>query len=149
MGDSISIRKAKPEDFNVIFQFVCALQNREFNYHQLKELYYQNLNNTDNIYLIAELNKQAAGYASYHLQSLLHHGGKVAEIQEMFVLPEYRSLGIGKILMNTIKSEVNEKGAIQLEVTTRIIREQAIQFYIREQFEDSHKKLVYYFKPIS
>lgn len=145
MPDSISIRKAIPEDFNIIYEFVCGLQNREFNFEKLQELYYQNLKNIDNIYLIAEFNKQATGYASCHLQPLLHHGGKVAEIQEMFVMPEYRSLGIGSMMMDAIKSGVIEKGAIQLEVTTRAIREQAIQFYIREKFEDSHKKLVYHF----
>ncbi len=32
--------------------------------------------------------------------------------------------------------------ALQLEVTTRVIQDKAILFYIREEFQDTHKKLV-------
>jgi len=109
-------------------------------------LYHDNINNPDNIYLIAEENSKSVGYASCHLQILLHHEGKVAEVQEMFVLPEYRGAGIGKMLMDKIKLMSKEMGATQLEVTTRTFREQAIRFYINQAFQDTHKKLVYLFR---
>lgn len=146
MDNHISIREARPTDFESIFQFVCSLQNKQLNKNELASLYEGNLRNPDNIYLVAANQSKSIGYISCHLQTLLHHGGKVAEIQEMFVLPEYRSLGIGKLLMNEIKKKVKEMDALQLEVTTRAIREKAIQFYLREEFQDSHKKLVYHFK---
>ena len=142
----ISIREATPKEFEVIYQFICELQNNIFDYEKMKSLYLENLENVNNIHLVAMDGRYTVGYLSCHIQTLLHHAGKVAEIQEMFVKPTYRSKGVGKLLMDSIKKLVAAKGVVQLEVTTRVIREKAIQFYRRENFEDSHKKMVHYFK---
>jgi len=145
VSQKCKLRRANSVDFESIFDFLCSLQGRNFNRENLKELFIYNLKNADNIYLIAEVDNHVVGYLSCHIQILLHHEGKVAEIQEVFVEPSYRSLGIGKLMIDEIKNITKEKGALQLEVTTRKIREKAIQFYIRESFDDSHKKLVYHF----
>ena len=143
---ALTIRAAQPGDIESIYQFVCELQNRVFDKASIAEIYAVNLADPMNIYLVAEASNQKIGYASCHLQWLLHHEGKVAEIQEMFVLPEWRSQGVGKMLIESIKQKAKELGAVQLEVTTRLIREKAINFYKREHFEDSHKKLVFHLK---
>ncbi|MGE0589924.1 MAG: GNAT family N-acetyltransferase [Cyclobacteriaceae bacterium] len=143
---SALIRRASSYDLDVIFRFICELQNRDFDKTNLRSIYNYNLQNPDHIYLVAEHNQQVIGFISCHIQKLLHHGGAVAEIQEMYVMVEYRSSGVGKELMETIKTKAKAKGAIQLEVTTRVIRKEAIKFYVREEFEDTHKKLVHYFK---
>lgn len=140
---SLSVRPASTQDYPAIYQFVCELQGKTFDESELFVLYQQNIENRNNLYLIALSGTKPVGYASCHVQALLHHGGKVAEIQEMFVLSEYRNSGVGKLLMNEVKKKVKEMGALQLEVTTRKIREKAIQFYLRENFENSHQKLVY------
>ena len=142
---AISIREATNKDFDSVYGFVCELQNKTFDRKLLEQLYDLNVTNEDNIYLVALDGASPIGYASCHLQTLLHHAGKVAEVQEMFVVPNYRSKGVGKLLMDRVKTVSKTKGAVQLEVTTRAIREGAIQFYKRESFEDSHKKLIYYF----
>jgi len=139
------IREASINDADAIYQFVCALQNKEFDKESIYKIYNSNLYNQDNLYLVAVDASKPIGYVSCHLQWLLHHQGKVAEIQEMYVKPEYRSQGIGKMLMMDVKERSKALGAVQLEVTTRAIREGAIKFYKREEFDDSHKKLVYYF----
>lgn len=141
----VSIRLACVKDFTVVYTFICELQNKVFNEGLMNKLYLENISNPNNIYLVAEENGLVQGYASCHLQNLLHHCGKIAEIQEMYVNSNYRSKGVGKALMNELKKITKEKGAIQLEVTTRSIREKAIQFYQREAFENSHRKLVHYF----
>ena len=142
---AVFIREATINDADTIYQFVCALQKKEFDKEAIYKIYNSNISNQDNLYLIAVDETQPIGYISCHLQWLLHHQGKVAEIQEMYVKPEYRSQGIGKMLMMDVKERSKALGAVQLEVTTRAIREGAIKFYQREEFQDSHKKLVYYF----
>lgn len=147
---AVVIRPVTVGDFDKIYGFVCALQNKVFDKVIMQQLFVQNINNENNIYLIAESGAEAVGYASCHIQLLLHHAARVAEIQEMYVMPEYRSAGVGKELMKTIKAKAEVKGAVQLEVTTRVIRKEAIKFYVREEFEDTHKKLVHYFrKPVA
>ena len=141
----VKIRKVEKEDFEAVYQFICELQKKTFDKIQLQHIFIENIAKKDNIYLVACYQENLVGYISCHIQQLLHHAGKVAEIQEVFVNPEYRSQGIGKKMISRIKTLAKEQGALQLEVTTRQIRERAIQFYIRESFEDSHKKLVYYY----
>jgi len=141
----ILIREASIKDFTDVYQFICELQGKVFDKETMSTLYNENISNPNYIYLVASEDNNTVGYASCHVQNLLHHAGKIAEIQEMFVLPKYRSTGVGKLMMDDIKKRVKEKGVLQLEVTTRSIREKAIQFYIREAFQDSHKKLVHYF----
>jgi len=141
-----SIRKAESSDFESVYQFVCQLQNKVFVKQQLKLLYEENIAKKDNIYLVAVQDDLLIGYLSCHIQLLLHHAGKVAEIQEMFVLTPYRNQGVGKSLIDEIKRITKNQGVLQLEVTTRVVREKAIEFYKRESFKDSHKKLVYYFQ---
>lgn len=143
---AVAIRPVNAGDFEKIYEFVCALQDRVFDRVIMQRLFDQNISDENNIYLIAESGDQAVGYASCHIQSLLHHAAQIAEIQEMYVVPEYRSSGVGRELMTAIKTKAKAKGAIQLEVTTRVIRKEAIKFYVREEFEDTHKKLVHYFK---
>lgn len=142
---AVFIREATINDADTIYQFVSALQKKEFDKEAIYKIYNSNISNQDNLYLIAVDETQPIGYISCHSQWLLHHQGKVAEIQEMYVKPEYRSQGIGKMLMMDVKERSKALGAVQLEVTTRAIREGAIKFYKREEFQDSHKKLVYYF----
>lgn len=141
----ILIREASIKDFTDVYQFICELQGKVFDKETMSTLYNENISNPNYVYLVASEDNSTVGYVSCHVQNLLHHAGKIAEIQEMFVLPKYRSTGVGKLMMDDIKKRVKEKGVLQLEVTTRSIREKAIQFYIREAFQDSHKKLVHYF----
>lgn len=142
---AVSVREATIKDFEVVYQFVWELQNKNFDRQAMAQLFAKNISNSNNTYLIATDDGKAIGYLSCHIQFLLHHGGKVAEIQEIFVQAAYRNKGIGKRMMDEVKKIAQQKGALQLEVTTRVIREKAIMFYKRELFEDTHKKLVYYF----
>lgn len=142
---TVTIRRARAKDFESVYQFICELQNKVFDHAILKRLYLENIHKKENFYLVAAQDELLIGYLSCHIQVLLHHAGKVAEIQEIFVLPEYRSRGVGKLLVDEIKHRTNKAGAVQLEVTTRMIREKAIAFYKRESFKDSHKKLVFNF----
>jgi len=143
---AVAVREATTKDFEVVYQFVCELQKKVFDRQVMAQLFEKNISNPDNTYLIATNDGEAIGYLSCHIQSLLHHGGKVAEIQEMYVQDKYRNQGIGKQMMDKVKKIVQQKGALQLEVTTRMIREKAIGFYKRESFEDTHKKLVHHFQ---
>lgn len=86
----------------------------------------------------------SVGYLSCHSQFLLHHGGqKIAEIQEMYVNPESRKMGIGKKMIDELKRVALEKGIEQLEVTSNNKRTKTHRFYEREAFIQSHQKFTW------
>jgi len=99
--------------------------------------------NQKNIYLVAIENEIVIGYVSCHIQKLLHHGGEVGEIQEMFVIPEKRSLGVGKILIGKLKEIAINRKILQLEVTSNQKRLKAHSFYETQEFTATHKKFIH------
>lgn len=144
MHSELLIRKASLNDFKSVYGFVNDLEETEFNIESMKIAFEQNINNTDSIYLIAEVDNKPVGYLSCHSQFLLHHGGqRIAEIQEMYVNPENRKMGIGKKLIDELKRTAQQKGIDQLEVTSNNRRTKTHRFYEREKFVQSHKKFTW------
>ncbi len=54
----------------------------------------------------------------------------------MYILPEYRSQGIGTELMEQFNSWSEEKGADRLRVEATAQNEEAIRFYRENGFDD-------------
>jgi (aminoalkyl)phosphonate N-acetyltransferase len=93
------------------------------------------------LYYIAESHeREALGFISCHIQNLLHHCGKVAEIQELFVRQENRAEGIGQALVKFVEQELIALNCISFEVTAQNKRLQTHDFYKKMGFEQTHLK---------
>lgn len=108
-------------------------------------IFLTNLGNPLIHYFVADRSGVVLGFISCHVQYLLHHGGKVGEIQELFVRPEARNQFIGHQLVAALTSLAIQENFVNLEVTTNQKRTDTIRFYEREAFSQTHFKLV---KPI-
>lgn len=141
----IDIRSAQPSDFEFVYDFVNQLSNGgvAMNEATQREIFLENISSPNNVYLLASVGNITVGFISCHVQNLLHHGGKVGEIQEMFVSENARSLGVGKKLIDWLKEIAAGNDIRQLEVTSGLKREDAHRFYEREHFNWTHKKFVY------
>lgn len=138
----IKLRNARPEDMDVVFDFISDLENEVFDKRVFKKIYLENLKSKKNIYLIAWDNKPI-GYLSCHVQGLLHHGGQVAEIQEMYVVKDKRGLGVGKQLLDKLKAIIKKQKIKQIEVTSGLKREMAHKFYLSQNFILTSSKFVF------
>ncbi|MBX2905077.1 MAG: GNAT family N-acetyltransferase [Taibaiella sp.] len=125
----VQIRKVALADFDTIHRFVCGLEEEEFDKATLLPLFESCIEADNHIYLIAEIGGKAVGYISCHGQILLHHCGWVYEIQELFVLTEYRSQKIGASLVMAVENALNGKNCVSLEVASNRRREKAHAFY--------------------
>ncbi len=140
-NSELIIRTAVEDDFKAVYDFMNHLEETVFDVEVLKEAFIRNINNPEFNYLIAETDHISVGYLSCHSQRLLHHGGqKIGEIQEMYVRPQSRGLGIGKKLIAELREWANNQGIVQLEVTSGNKRILTHKFYEREGFIHSHKK---------
>lgn len=138
----IKVKDARPEDLDIVSDFICDLENDIFDKGVFKKIYFDNLKNKNNIYFIA-WDKKPVGYLSCHVQGLLHHGGQIAEIQEMYVVKDKRGLGIGKQLLDKLKVIAKKRKIKQIEVTSGIKRKRAHNFYRTETFRLTSYKFVY------
>ena len=145
MLSKLQIRTATSNDWPTIYDFLCVLEDESLDLATFKAIFQRNLANPDIYYLVAERAGELLGFISCHCQYLLHHGGKVGEIQELFVRPDVRNQRIGHQLLVALDKLALQEGFVNLEVTTNQKRTDTIRFYEREAFKRTHIKLV---KPI-
>jgi PhnO protein len=135
------IRFANEKDSKSIHQFICALEERDFDYTVFEQYFATNISNKDNIYLVAVNETDLViGYLSCHGQILLHHLSKVFEIQELFVMEEYRNRKVGQLLIKKLEEQLSNSCHKFLEVTTNLKRLNTHRFYSKCGFEKTHLK---------
>jgi PhnO protein len=126
-----------------IVGFISDLEETHFDYSLFQRQYADNLMDKNNIYRVAlDEKEQVVGYISCHGQVLLHHAGKVFEIQELYVEEAYRNKGVGKLLVQSLEEALATEDYRSLEVTVNTRRAKAIEFYKECGFEQTHVKFV-------
>lgn len=140
--EGILIREVCADDFPVLYEFINALEEVCFDQSRQEKIFLKNLEKDHILYRVAIHSGEIVGFISCHIQDLLHHGGAIAEIMELYVPDHYRNNGIGSQLISFIKPLLKARGVLQLEVTTNQRREDAHRFYEREQFVYTSKKFV-------
>ncbi len=134
------IRKAIITDLNDIYRLICELEETVLDKHNFEKVYIKNITDENIYYLVTFIDNKIIAFVSVHIQYLLHHAGKVAEIQDLFVVQEHRNLNIGKILVQESEKWAKEQGVNDIEVSSNQRRLQAHKFYERENYIKSHFK---------
>ncbi len=135
----MEIINARPEHFPQIYSLICELEEAPLDRTKLEAVYLRNLTDPGIHYLVALENGEAAGFASVHIQHLLHHGGKIAELQEIVVAESRRGQGIGSLLFSEAEKPPEPRDA-QLEVCCNRKRTDSHRFYERQGMVASHFK---------
>ncbi|MBL7781218.1 MAG: GNAT family N-acetyltransferase [Saprospiraceae bacterium] len=85
--------------------------------------------------LLAMDDDEAVGVITLVETLSLYAGGYIGVINELYVMPDYRSEGVGKILLDAAKNLAEERGWVRLEVTTPGDEyARTLRFYEREGF---------------
>jgi len=86
---------------------------------------------------------KAVGFITIGITSAIYAEGTFGVINELYVVPEVRSSGIGKLLLDAAKRLAASKGWTRLEVTAALerVNPRAIRFYQREEFVESGPRL--------
>src|SRR3984885_9907553 len=83
---------------------------------------------------VAETEGQLCGYLLAVFMFSLEHGGTMAEIDELFVSSEMRSLGVGALLVTQAESDLARRGLVRLQLQLGVGNERARLFYERHGF---------------
>jgi GNAT superfamily N-acetyltransferase len=80
---------------------------------------------------LAESVGEIAGYLIVVYVFSLEHGGRMAEIDEFFVCPEYRSAGTGAALLLNSEREMMSMGIVHMQLQLGLTNGRARTFYER------------------
>lgn len=144
--NQVEVRKAREGDLKAVqdlnyqlfvhdSQFEPEL-NMDWPYREGEEYFKRRIQGEDGVCLVAEMGDQIAGYLAGGIR-----GGedwlKVlrSEIENMFVLKEFRKAGVGRILVEEFKQWSQEKGAKRVVVNAFWGNIGSIEFYKKIGFE--------------
>lgn len=136
----LTIRYANAADAEHVYQFVCLLEDTNFDRQLFEQYYLHNIGNPEYYYLLAVYGDKPVGYLSCHGQLLLHHLNYVYEIQELYVDAAYRDKGIGRLLIGHLRELLKDKDYDMLEVACGFKRPESHVFYEQVGFSRTHYK---------
>jgi GNAT superfamily N-acetyltransferase len=84
---------------------------------------------------IAEGDRGLLGYLLAVTMFSLEHGGMMAEIDELFVVPDKRSTGIGAALLRQADHDLAAAGLVRLQLQLGVNNQRAKLFYARHGFQ--------------
>jgi (aminoalkyl)phosphonate N-acetyltransferase len=143
----MNIRETTSADLEFVYRMMIQLEAHVIDKKQFSAVFLSNLGSNDVYYFTGELNGQPVAFISVHLQLLLHHNGKVAEVQELCVDENHRSRGFGKIMLDHVVSIAKDHDCELIELCANKKRFQAHQFYDRQGWKQSHFKYTFEFRP--
>jgi len=131
---SISIRTATIEDAHLILNFVKELALYEKAPHEVKASSrdYETSLFAENSFahaLICENHGVPIGYAVYFFNYSTWQGKPGLYLEDLYISPEYRSLGAGKTLLKYLAQIALEKGCGRFEWSVLDWNKPAIDFY--------------------
>ena len=136
----LEIVEARHEHFMDVYKLICELENTLVDKRSLLKVYTHNLTSKDIHYILAVEDSRVVGFASLHIQQLLHHAAKIGELQEIIVCKEKQGVGIGRILFEAIKEIAVNNQCIQLEICCNQARKASHEFYLKQGAKNSHNK---------
>ncbi|MEY8383109.1 GNAT family N-acetyltransferase [Christensenellaceae bacterium 44-20] len=136
----MQIIPATAQEMEAVYSLICQLEEQTLPSADFERIYLENLKNPQIFYLLCKDQGEVLGFCSLHIQALLHHAGKIAEVQELVLCPRARGAGAGRALMEAAKQKARQEGCLQIEVCCSLRRQDAHQFYEHIGLEKSHYK---------
>jgi ribosomal-protein-alanine N-acetyltransferase len=95
---------------------------------------------------IAEADGEIVGFIDLWTIHDFCHGGKLSYIQNLYVTPKYRRLGVGSKLLPRVIERAEEGGALEIHVVTGFDNEPAIRLYKKHGLTKASPQLEKEFK---
>lgn len=131
------IRPAQPADVTAVYDLMCNLEDKQFDFASFKANYEYLLNHEEVTMLVYE-DTTVKGFMNMVISLHLHHNDWVAEIKELIVDPAFRSQRIGQQLFHEAIQIAKEKKCVRIELSSNQKRVNAHRFYEREGMNKSH-----------
>lgn len=125
----MKIRRTKESDYEQLMQlyngFVGADRYSDHKHDGFKKV----LKNPNNFIFVAEDSGKLIGFATFSVRDVVRYFKPIAELDEIFVLPEYRQKGVGKKLMEEIEKSAKEADCYRIFIESHYEAKAGHKFY--------------------
>lgn len=142
MNEEVIIRKAKEEDFKQLHKLIMQVhkihvEERRDMYKDVDPLNFEEFKNelldTNNIYLVAEIDKKVVGLCFAQIKKISNNkimkDREILNISDICVDKDERRKGIGEKLYSQVLQIGNEKNIDSIELMVWGFNKNAIKFY--------------------
>ncbi len=150
MKSDVVVRQGEPEEFERVGHFVyelltelypSAAYRRDVFVDAAKTL----LTGSEGVwsYLAMTAAGRAVGVVTLNECAAIYSGGRFGEISEFYVVPDFRSKGVGALLIEAAISFGRERGWPNIEVGAPSVPawQRTVDFYLRHGFEEVGPRL--------
>lgn len=130
----MEIRNCLETDVNEVYNLICELKDKKFDFTKFKEVYESKIGDEKNYFIVGLENNNIVGFLSLVIDFQLHHIDKVATVEELIVSSKYRNNGVGKMLLENAVNYAKESKCDVIELTSGFSRESAHRFYEKNGF---------------
>lgn len=138
------IRKLELKDLEQAYNLLNELYENKIQYDIFIKKYAECLNDNNFYGIIAEENDKIQGVLISRLMNRLVKSKDILFIDDLIVHKDYRSNGIGKLLVQNAIDYAKAKDCETVELTCYIAHENACRFYENNGFKKQHYKFKQY-----
>lgn len=125
----VSIRPADENDVPELIILAKEFMHGTATDEERLSILKDSLNDLDYELWVAEMDGEIVGFIDLWIIHDFCHGGRLSYIQNLYVSPKYRGLGVGSKLLQKIINRAKEKEVLEVHVVTGFDNEPAIRLY--------------------
>jgi|SRR5215471_4939103 len=143
MNNRLVIRPATESDTETAFKLIGELGYPNVRFTEFATTYTTVQQHPAMTLLMAEYDGNVVGFASISRRPQLRLAGDLITIDELVVSDSLRGVGIGRAILEYVKTMCSELGARRLELeTTRTRESYRRQFYVKNGFTEANSAVM-------
>lgn len=123
------IRNAITEDYEKLMKLYNLFVGSDRYSKHNNDAFLRVLKNPNNFLFVAEENGLLIGFASFSIRDVIRYPKKIAELDELFVLENFRKSGVGKQLIIKAEEKARKLDCYRMFIESHYDHKTAHQFY--------------------
>lgn len=125
----MDIRKAKQSDYNELVNLYNLFVGEDRYSQYDNDSFVKVIASRNNFIFVAEDLGKLIGFIAFSVRNVIRYPKPIAELDELFVLSDYRQTGVGQRLMQTMEDKAKELDCYRLFIESSYDHKTAHIFY--------------------
>lgn len=125
----MKIRLVQTADYADIMHLYNLFVGYDRYSHHDNDSFQRVLQNPHNFVYVAEDDDTLVGFATFSVRDVIRYPKQIAELDELFVLEDYRKKGVGKLLMQEVEKKAKECECCRIFIESHYDHKAAHVFY--------------------